>query len=193
MKLKNCKSILVVFLGLFFIINDLNAQDTKLSSTKEETILATELGVIGSLNNSGFDLNIYEIGSPDDQVIYYVKEIDFPEALKRGAGGRIRLIMQHELTDQVRIIELLIGLEQKIGSTNGKSPGKHGFTINSAGGMNEWVLGNGKGENIADPWQWAWITDYRWREDNQEIPGDKIRIYSHPHVVTKVIIYNTWP
>jgi hypothetical protein len=134
---------------------------------------------------------IYVVGGVDLYTYYYI-EIPFPTALKDADGGTIRLIMQHEThgADQVRVIDEHIGTEfddPRYGR-QGRMHGRYGWTRQSGGGEHAWILGDSKAHNLANPWNWAWITDYRWLQGNGVLPLDQIRIYSHPHVTTRVII-----
>jgi|LGVF01.1.fsa_nt_gb hypothetical protein len=134
---------------------------------------------------------IYVVGGINLTTYYYI-EIPFPSCLKDVDGGTIRLIMQHETdaSDQVRIIDEHIGTEYDYDSygRRGRNSGRYGWTRQSGGGDFSWILGDNSAHNLADPWHWAWIVDYRWGQGNSVLPRDVIRIYSHPHVTTRVII-----
>jgi hypothetical protein len=140
------------------------------------------------LNNA--DRNLYTVGG-GDWVTYYYMELPLPSYMTDFDGGTIRLIMQHEVDsyDQVRIIDEHIGTEYDDNSygARGRFPGRYGWTRQSGGGDLSWVLGDGTPHNLANPWDWAWIVDYRWLQGNSVIGGDYIRIYSHPHVTTRVV------
>ena len=134
---------------------------------------------------------MYVVGGVDLGTYWFI-EIDLPWALRDADGGTIRLIMQHETdgSDQVRIIDEHIGTEYHNDDygRRGRSWGRYGWTRQSGGGDKAWILGDNVAHNLADPWGWAWITDYRWLQGNGVLPIDRIRIYSHPHVTTRVII-----
>ena len=134
---------------------------------------------------------IYRVGGINLNTYYYI-EIPFPSCLKDADGGTIRLIMQHEIdvNDQVRIIDEHIGTEYDTDyyGRRGRNSGRYGWTRQSGGGEFSWILGDNRAEVLADPWHWAWIVDYRWGQGNTVLPKDVIRIYSHPHVTTRVII-----
>ncbi|WP_158026415.1 MULTISPECIES: hypothetical protein [unclassified Moorena] len=129
-----------------------------------------------------------------DLTEYNYYELDMPPQLLDADGGRIRMIMQHETntSDEVRVIDLTIGTEytnDQFG-TRGRFRGRYGWTRQQGGGDYSWILGDGIIQNIANPWDWAWILDWRWLEDGREIGGNKIRLYSHPHVTTRFIFYD---
>ena len=133
----------------------------------------------------------YVVGGIDLTTYYYI-EIDLPSCLTDVDGGTIRLIMQHETdgTDQVRMIDEHIGTEYNsdLYGRRGRYKGRYGWTRQSGGGDFSWILGDGAAHTLANPWGWAWIVDYRWGAGGSVLPGDRIRIYSHPHVPTRVII-----
>ncbi|HWO17727.1 MAG TPA: hypothetical protein VNO30_03090 [Kofleriaceae bacterium] len=141
-----------------------------------------------SLNNA--DRNLYVVGG-GDWVTYHYIELPLPSYMTDFDGGTIRLIMQHELDsyDQVRIIDEHIGTEYADNSygARGRFPGRYGWTRQSGGGDLAWILGDGTPHNLANPWDWAWVLDYRWLQGNSVLGGDYIRIYSHPHVTTRVV------
>jgi hypothetical protein len=134
---------------------------------------------------------VYVVGGINLTTYYYI-QIRLPSYVTDVDGGTIRLIMQHETAsdDQVRIIDEHIGTEfhnDRYGR-RGRYRGRYGWTRQSGGGEKSWILGDNRAHNLADPWGWAWILDYRWRQGNGVLGGDWIRIYSHPHVTTRVII-----
>ena len=134
---------------------------------------------------------IYVVGGVDIYTYYYI-EIPLPAALRDADGGTIRLIMQHETdgADQLRVIDEHIATEftdDRYGR-RGRRFGRYGWTRQSGGGDLRWILGDSTAHIIANPWNWAWILDYRWLQGNSVLPLDTIRIYSHPHVTTRVII-----
>lgn len=132
----------------------------------------------------------YVIGG-DDLVYYWYTELTLPSYMTDADGGTIRLILQHETDgwDQVRIIDEHIGTEYVDDSygRRGRFPGRYGWTRQSGGGEWSWILGDATAHNLATPWDWAFITDYRWLQDNAVLPGDTIRIYTHPHVTARVV------
>lgn len=133
----------------------------------------------------------YLVGGEDLQTWYFI-EIDLPACLKDGDGGTIRLIMQHEVDvyDQVRIIDEHIATESETDryGERGRFAGRYGWTRQSAGGEYAWILGDQNPHYVARPWDWVLITDFAWGQGNGVLGDDKIRIYSHPHVTTRVII-----
>jgi len=132
---------------------------------------------------------LYVVGG-SDWVTYYYIEIPLPSYMTDFDGGTIRLVMQHELDsyDQVRVIDEHIGTEyvNDAYGARGHFPGRYGWTRQSGGGEFSWILGDGSPHNLANPWDWAWVLDYRWLQGNSVLGGDTIRIYSHPHVTTRV-------
>jgi hypothetical protein len=137
------------------------------------------------------DMAIYVVGGIDLYTYYYV-EISFPDYFKDVDGGTIRLIMQHEtdVMDQARIIDEYIGTEVDDDSwgRRGRHKSRYGWTRQSGGGNYSWRLGDMTAHYLARPWDWAWITDFRWGQGKGVLPKDVIRIYSHPHVTTRVIL-----
>jgi hypothetical protein len=133
----------------------------------------------------------YVVGK-EDLIYYYYIEIDLPACLKDADGGTIRLIMQHETNpnDQMRIIDEHIATEydnNEFGA-RGRGEGLYGSTRQSSGGEYYWILDAKAAYTIAKPWEWSWIVNYKMLDDGSVFTGDKIRIYSHPHVTTRVII-----
>jgi hypothetical protein len=132
----------------------------------------------------------YVVGGTD-LVYYYYLEVPLPSYMTDADGGTIRFIMQHEIDgyDQVRIIDEHIGTEYNDNTygARGRFPGRSGWTRQSGGGEWSWILGDGTAHNLATPWDWAFITDYRWGQGNSVLPGDYIRIYTHPHVTARVV------
>ena len=131
----------------------------------------------------------YVVGGSDWSTYYYL-DLTLPSYMTDFDGGTIRLVMQHELDvyDQVRVIDEHIGTEYDNDAygARGHFAGRYGWTRQSGGGDLAWVLGDGTPHNLATPWDWAWILDYRWLQGNSVLGGDTIRIYSHPHVTTRV-------
>lgn len=127
----------------------------------------------------------------EDLIYYWYTEITLPSYVTDADGGTIRLIMQHETDawDQVRIIDEHIGTEHDTDwyGRRGRFPGRYGWTRQSGGGEWSWILGDAWAHNLATPWDWAFITDYRWLQDGGVLPGDTIRIYTHPHVTARVV------
>lgn len=133
---------------------------------------------------------IYTVGG-GDWVTYWYIEIPMPSYMTDTDGGTIRLVMQHEVDsyDQLRVIDEHIGTEyvDNTYGARGRFPGRYGWTRQSGGGEWSWILGDGAGHNLATPWDWAWIVDYRFLQNNTVLGGDYIRVYSHPHVTTRVV------
>ena len=125
------------------------------------------------LNNA--DRDLYVVGG-GDLVTYYYIELPLPSYMTDFDGGTIRLIMQHEsdVYDQVRIIDEHIGTEYSDNSygARGRFPGRYGWTRQSGGGDVSWVLGDGTPHNLANPWDWAWVLDYRWLQGNSVLGGE---------------------
>ena len=134
--------------------------------------------------------DMYVVGG-EDLVTYYYLELPLPRYMTDVDGGTIRLIMQHENDpyDQVRVIDEHIATEYQDNTfgARGRYPGRSGWTRQSGGGEWRWVLGDGTRHNLASPWSWAVITDYRWMQDEDVLGGDTIRVYSHPQITTRVI------
>ena len=145
-------------------------------------------GIATKLNES--TRAVYVVGGID-LVTYYFIELDMPYYVTDADGGTIRLILQHEsqVHDQVRVIDAHIGMEydSDFFGRRGRYPGRYGWARFSGGGESAFVLGDVSPHNLAYPWNWAWILDYRWLQGNTVLGGDRIRIYSHPHVTTRVI------
>jgi hypothetical protein len=145
-------------------------------------------GALATLNPA--NRATYVVGGTD-LVYYYYLDVPLPSYMTDQDGGTIRLIMQHETDtyDQVRVIDEHIGTEYDNDAygARGRFPGRYGWTRQSGGGEWSWILGDGTPHNLATPWDWAFITDYRWLQDNSVLPGDYIRIYTHPHVTARVI------
>jgi len=113
-------------------------------------------------------------------------------------GCDIRILMQHENdgNDQVRIIDEHIFMEQSSMSNN-RGSGTYGWTRQSGGGDYSWITGAGNRYTIFSPWDWVWMLNYR----HDYCPGQsghgsawddhyKFTFMSHPHVRTKVIVYD---
>lgn len=163
------------------ISGDIKATKVELKNIATETEVKTNPRIKAAYVVGGEDINTY----------YYI-EIPLPETLKDIDGGTIRLIMQHELDpdDQVRVIDEHIATEYKDDrfGKRGRNKALYGWTRQSGGGDYAWMLGDIAAHTIFNPWGWAWGVDYKWGQDNGVLGGETIRIYSHPHVTTRVII-----
>lgn len=133
----------------------------------------------------------YVVGGTNITTYYYI-EIVIPDCLKDIDGGTIRLIMQHETepNDQIRVIDEHIATEYKNNDygNRGRNNSLYGWTRQSGGGDFAWMLGDAAAHILFNPWDWAWAVDYKWGDGNAVLGGERIRIYSHPHVTTRVII-----
>ena len=161
----------------------------------EEEIVDSQnmLGIDESTNTNPRVRDIRVIGAsqPNDISTYFYIEMDLPTYIRDADGGTIRLIMQHERdrNDQVRVVDEHIATEfsDDTYGRRGRSPGIYGWTRQSGGGEKSWILGDNKQHTLADPWGWAWILDYP-RNSFRVLGGNRIRVYSHPHVTTRVIL-----
>lgn len=137
---------------------------------------------------------VFKVGHRDIHTWVY-KELNMPPELMDVDGGTIRLIMQHETdpNDQIRVIDEHIAMERPDNEgarwgAHGRKKGRYGWTRQSGGGDLSWILGDNTPHKIAAPWRWAYIVDYNWLHDSSPLGGNKIRIYSHPLVTTRVVI-----
>ena len=136
---------------------------------------------------------IYVVGGTD-HVTWYYRDIEMPPELLDADGGRIRMIMQHELNphDELRMVDLSIAAEETNDNygRRGRHPGRFGWTRQTGGGEHAWILGDNVRHNLAEPWHWAWILDHSWAGGGgRPLGGNKIRLVSHPHVTTRYIFY----
>jgi hypothetical protein len=152
--------------------------------------------VSGTIN--GEDPRIkFTVGNPREQIKWLAVEKDIGGLCGDDDGCRIRLLMQHEINDQVRTITEEIYIEQPQISNN-KEPGLRGWTRQSGGGEYKWILGwTGYLYDLFNPWEWFWARNYR-HENAYGTRGPaytgndqyKVSFISHPHVTTTVIIYD---
>jgi hypothetical protein len=137
---------------------------------------------------------VYVIGCPDQKTWCYL-EIELPESLKDVDGGTIRLIMQHELSnvDEVRVIDIAVATENDdpaYGSGHHQEGRYVWMAISGTWTTSAASLGDNARENLAGPLGWVWIVDYKWLEGDDLLGGDRIRIYSHPDVTTRMIVFD---
>jgi len=139
----------------------------------------------------------FTVGNPREQTKWLAVEKDIRSHCGDEDGCRIRLLMQHEINDQVRTITEEIYIEQPQISNN-KEPGLRGWTRQSGGGDFVWILDwPGHLYNLFYPWSWFWAKNYRheyaYGTRGPSYTGTdryKISFMSHPHVTTTVIIYD---
>jgi hypothetical protein len=135
----------------------------------------------------------YLVGCTDVNTYCY-SEIDLPSYLMDVDGGRIRLIMQHELdtNDQVRTVDASVGCEwtdNTYGARGRLDPGRYCWLRQDSADY-AFILGDATAHNVFIPWQWAWIVDYRWGQGNSVLGGNKIRMIAHPHVTARVLFFD---
>lgn len=139
----------------------------------------------------------FTVGNPREQIKWLAEEKDIQSHCGDEDGCRIRLLMQHEINDQVRTITEEIYIEQPHISNN-KEQGLRGWTRQSGGGDYGWILGwTGHLYDLFNPWKWVWARNYR-HENAYGTRGPaytgadryKISFMSHPAVTTTVIIYD---
>lgn len=183
---------------LLFGCTNLNAQDDPFIPVLQSGMKVMQVTEAVTLTEEETTSNpslraAYLVGGEDTNTYYYI-EIPLPEVLKDVDGGRIRLIMQHELdlNDQIRVIDEHLATEYKDDrfGKRGRNKSLYGWTRQSGGGEHPWMLGDAVGHVIFNPWGWAWAVDYKWGEGNAVLGGETIRIYSHPHVTTRVLIFD---
>lgn len=139
----------------------------------------------------------FTVGNPRDQTKWLAVEKNIGGPCGDDDGCRIRLLMQHELNDEVRTITEEIFIEQPSISNN-KEPGLRGWTRQSGGGDYGWILDwPGHLYDLFNPWQWFWALNYQHANVYGKRSGAytgadryKISFMSHPHVTTTVIIYD---
>lgn len=133
------------------------------------------------------------IGGVDLDTWYYT-EFDMPDAILDQDGGEIRVIMQHETdpNDQVRTIDLNVGCEWSDNTfgARGRQNGLYCWGRQVGGGETAFILGDPTNETLWSPWGWVYFMDYKWLDGNASLGNKKIRIYSHPHVTTRVLFYD---
>lgn len=106
----------------------------------------------------------YEIGTPGDTTNYH--QIDVEGSIIRAYlgdanGGTVKLLLRNELTDEVRVIDEQIYIEQP-DKSSGNSNGLHGFCKQSEGLERVFILGNGqKYYMIPSPWNWIDMTNFK--------------------------------
>jgi len=152
--------------------------------------------VSGTINGEDQPLK-FTVGNPRDQTSWLAVEKDIKDLCGDDDGCRIRLLMQHEINDQVRTITEEIYIEQS-GISNKKEPGLRGWTRQSGGGDFVWILDwPGHVYNLCHPWEWFYIQNFRdkraYGSQGPAYTGQdryKISFMSHPHVTTTVIIYD---
>jgi hypothetical protein len=152
--------------------------------------------VSGTINGEDPPMK-FTVGNPREQTKWLAEEKDLRDYCGDQDGCRIRLLMQHEINDEVRTISEEIYIEQPQISNN-KEPGLRGWTRQSGGGDFGWILDwPGHLYDLFYPWSWFWAKNYR-HENAYGTRGPaytgtdryKISFMSHPHVTTTVIIYD---
>jgi hypothetical protein len=152
--------------------------------------------VSGTINGEDQPLK-FTVGDPRDQSRWLAVEKDIEGLCGDDDGCRIKLLMQHEVNDQVRTITEEIYIEQSLVSNN-KEPGLRGWTRQSGGGDFEWILDwTGHIYDLCHPWDWFWIKNYQheyaYGKRGTAYTGQdryKLSFMSHPHVTATVIIYD---
>ncbi|KZN63248.1 hypothetical protein N473_17625 [Pseudoalteromonas luteoviolacea CPMOR-1] len=160
----------------------------------DSKIAALSAGIIQQAQPMVFD--VYN----NDTTTYACVTKDIRNHCADGDGCTIRLLLQHEIsgTDEVRTIDEHIYLEGALSNNN--NTGVAGFTRQEGGGEYYFNLGLSAGHryHIFDPWGWAWARNYLHPDCNNGVYGPaflgadkyKLSFMSHPHVKTRVIIYD---
>ena len=134
-----------------------------------------------------------------DTSTYVCVEQDLEEYCGDEDGCTIRLLLQHETegSDQVRIIDEHIYMEQTSLSNN-LGAGIYGWTRQGGGGEYSWITGSTGQYDIASPWGWVWIKNYKhdWCEGQVGNGPAFTNPYtfsfmSHADVRTNIIVYDS--
>ena len=156
---------------------------------------ASDLGLISG--NSGSLPLKFEVYN-SDTTAYVCVEKDLEEYCGDEDGCTIRILMQHEVsaTDEVHIVEENIYMEQTdLSKNNGE--GLHGYTYELGGWTHGWITGTSTQYDIAYPWNWMWIKNYKHDYCEGQVGNGpaftnpyEFSFMSHPHVRTNIIVYD---
>ncbi|MEZ5792343.1 MAG: hypothetical protein R3D34_16685 [Nitratireductor sp.] len=140
------------------------------------------------------DIERFDVIGCKDINTWCYSEFEMPAGILDVEGGRVRLIMQHELNgaDEVRMVDLHIACEWTNGSygANGRLNGRFCWVRQVGGGEYSFILGDNVGHNLFTPWNWVIATDYKYLDGGGILGGNKIRIYAHPHVTARVFFFD---
>ncbi|MDK1290326.1 hypothetical protein [Pseudoalteromonas umbrosa] len=160
----------------------------------DSKIAALSAGIIQQTQPMIFD--VYN----NDTTTYACVTRDIKTHCADGDGCTIRLLLQHETsgTDDVRVVEQHIYLEGTLSNNNGI--GVAGYSRQGRGEESIFTLGRSTGHKypIYWSWNWTWAFNYIHPHCNNGVSGPafvgsdkyKLSFVSHPHVKTRVIIYD---
>lgn len=147
---------------------------------------------VGAAETTATTRLFYSVGGTN-LTTRWCRTVLMPSFLLDADGGRIRMIMQHETDsrDQLRVVELFVGHEYTSNAygNRGRYPGRYGWARQSGGGEYAWILGDNTAHTLANPWNWATITDY-FPGRSGVLGGNYIALCSHPHVTTRFIFFD---
>ena len=104
-------------------------------------------------------------GDPDgiDTLNWHTKQVDssvIESYLGDANGGTVRFLLRVNSTDEVRVIDEQIYIEQPEKS-NGVNAGLHGLSFQGGGATAAFILGNGtKYDWVPHPWDWIYMRNY---------------------------------
>jgi hypothetical protein len=171
------------------------------------TIRANAIQVSGSFNSAMLNGEKppykVEVGNVNNTVNFHAVEVPssiIQSYLGDANGGTIRLMMRVNSSDEVRVIDEMIYMEQPDKTLNA-SVGTSGVTYQSGGSVSQYILGNGSAYELCpNPWQWLWMRNYNSR-GLPGLPGSnsapfsgtdkfKFEILTAPNISATVIIYD---
>lgn len=128
---------------------------------------------------------------------YECATLDVRPACADADGCTIRMMLDHKTSgsDEVRIIDQHIYMENSTTYGYNASNGLYGYTRQSGGGDRSWISGNGTNYTIADPWSWGWILTYGHSNCQQysshtRLPAGTLGFMANPSIRTRFVIFD---
>lgn len=149
----------------------------------------------GSINGEKPPM-VLEIGQNTNTTLYYWSgPVDIGPLCGDADGCTMKFLMRVKSTDEVRVIEETLYIEQPSKSGN-KTAGLHGWTRQQGGGDAGFVLNTAaKHEVVPHPWDWIYVRNYAQIVDGTVTSGPVYSDYTVsfmtvPNIAATVIIYD---
>lgn len=155
------------------------------------TVAATAV-TAGSINGE-LPPHIIEVGSlgtPGDNSSALIPHDIVSNYLADADGGTIRLLLRVTNSDEVRMIDEHIYIEQT-DKSNGINEGRSGYCRQLGGGEQAFVLQNNVlYDIIPNPWGWVWIRNYHSFPVSPAFSDLRLEVLLVPNLTATVIIYD---
>lgn len=136
---------------------------------------------------------IFELGSKNNTTNWHAKNVDIRSLCGDADGCKIKILFQVVSSDEVRVIEETMYIEQT-NKSNNRNPGLHGWTRQQGGGDTQFVLGTSRlYDLIPHPWDWIYVRNYGSPEVGSKTgaySGYNVQFMTRPNVIATVIIYD---